>query len=226
MNHFCKTFLLIFWALLPATFLWGQQTRFSLSTDFSGLRSLKKQQQYWAVGQTVTAHFHITPRDGAYAWLTYYTNGIFRNQLNAPAKSPTTLPAEIAYTNKARMNFKHISLGWRRYLKGSSDTERGWNLYGYTGLGLMLGRIENLHSVNIDTSDYLVPVLAGKSNFKRLTLDLGLGYERQVGGDVFLYLEGRTLVPVTDYPSRYIFINKYAPLTAALNIGLRVFFGQ
>jgi hypothetical protein len=204
--------------------LFSQQLQFSLSTDFSVLRSFKKEQQFWSFGQTVTGHFHFTPKDGAYTWLTYYSNGSFSNQLSAPAKSPATIPAEIAYTNKAKMNFKHISFGWKHYFKNTSNAEEGWGIYGYSGLGLMLGRIENLHSVNIDTTDYAVPVRAGKANFKRLTVDLGLGYEVQLGGDVYLYLEGRSLVPLTDYPSNYIYINKYAPLTASANVGIRVLF--
>lgn len=88
----------------------------------------------------------------------------------------------------------------------------------------MMGRIVNSHSVVIDSSVYIVPVLSGKANFKRLTLDLGLGLEFPVGGDIYLYFEGRALVPTTDYPSQYLFINKNAPFTAAANAGLRILF--
>jgi hypothetical protein len=69
-----------------------------------------------------------------------------------------------------------------------------------------------------------VPVLSGKGNFKRLTLDLGLGLEFPVGGDIYLYFEGRALVPTTDYPSNFLFINNNAPFTGAVNAGLRILF--
>jgi hypothetical protein len=198
--------------------------QFSLSTNFSVLRSFKEDQKYWAVGQTVVGHFHFTPKNELYAWISYYNNGKFDNRVFATAKLPATTPQIVPYVNSSQLRFKHISLGWKHYLKGSSNAEEKWNFYGYAGLGLMLGAITNSHSVAIDSADYSVPVLAGKGNFKRLTLDLGLGYEYPLGGDVFVYVEGRTLIPTTDYPSNYLFINKYAPVTASANIGFRVLF--
>jgi hypothetical protein len=206
------------------TTAFSQTINFSLATDVSILRSFKKDQLYWSIGQTVHFHFHFTPRDGAYAWVSYYSNGKFSNNINATAKSAITVPQQLSYTNKAQLLFKHISLGWKRYLKGSFDAEKYWNLYGYAGFGLMLGHVVNTHSVNVDTSIYTVPVLPGKANFKRLTLDIGLGVEFPVGGDIFLYIEGRALVPTTDYPSQYLFINKHAPFTGAANGGLRILF--
>ena len=202
----------------------SQSINFSLATDVSILRSFKKDQRYWSIGQTVHFHFHLTPRDGAYAWVAYYSNGKFSNNINATAKSAITVPQQVSYRNKAELLFKHISLGWKRYLKGTFDAEKYWSLYGYAGFGLMLGHVVNTHSVNVDTSIYTVPVLPGKANFKRLTLDIGLGVEFPVGGDIYLYLEGRALVPTTDYPSQYLFINKHAPFTGAANGGLRILF--
>ena len=202
----------------------GQPARFSLATDASLLRSFKKDQRYWAIGQTILFHFHFTPKDGAYAWFSYYSNGKFSNTVNATAKSGTTVPQSVSYMNKAGLVSKHISLGWRRYLKGSFDAEKNWTLYGYAGFGLMLGRVVNAHSVSIDTSIYNVPVLNGKANFKRLTLDLGLGADFPVGADIYLYVEGRALVPTTDYPSQYLFVNKNAPFTATVNAGFRILF--
>lgn len=218
-----KNYILLF-LILTATSVFPQRPQFSLATDFSVLRSFKKQQQYWSIGQTVAGHFHFTSKDGIYAWLSYYTNGKFSNSLIATAKSGAISPQQIAYTNRAKMNFKHISLGWKHYLEGAFTTENKWNLYGLIGLGLMLGRIENTHSATIDSANYTVPVLAGKANFKRLTLDLGLGYEKPLGGDVYFYIEGRALIPTTDYPSSYIFVNKDAPFTASVNLGLRILF--
>jgi len=204
--------------------VFAQRPAFSIATDIGLQRSIKKEQQYWAVGHTVHLHFHITSKDGVYAWISYYSNGKFNNDLTATAKSPTTIPQQINYRNSAEMRFKQFSLGWKHYLKGSSDAEKGWSLYGYAGFGLLLGRVINTHSVSIDTADYFVPVRSGKANFKRLTLDLGLGWEVPLGGDVFFYTEGRVWVPTTDYPSKYIFINRNAPLVASLNFGIRIFF--
>ena len=206
------------------TTAFSQTARFSLATDASLLRSFKKDQRYWSIGQTVLFHFHFSPRDGAYAWVSYYSNGKFSNIVSATAKSSVTVPQQVSYQNKAELLFKHISLGWKRYLKGTFDAEKNWNLYGYAGFGLMLGTVSNAQSASIDTSLYTVPVLGGKADFKRLTLDLGLGLEFPLGADFYLYLEGRALVPTTDYPSQYLFINKHAPFTAAANAGLRILF--
>jgi hypothetical protein len=212
---------------LPAFFYinaFSQRPAFSITTDLGLQRSIKKEQQYWAVGQTVHVHFHFTPKNGAYAWISYYSDGKFKNDLIATAKQPATNPQQINYTNSAAMRFKHFSVGWKHYFKGESDIEGGWSLYGYSGFGLLLGRVINSHSVLIDTTLYNVPVRSGKANFKRLTLDLGLGWEIPLGGNVYFYNEGRAWIPTTDYPSKYIFINKNAPFVASLNFGIRILF--
>ena len=200
------------------------QTRFSIASDFGLQRSFKKGQQYWAGGHTIQAQFHFAPKDGAYIWISYYTNGKFSNNVTATAKSITTSPQQINYVNNAVMRFKQISIGWRKYLKGTFNAEEGWNIYAYAGFGLILGRIENTHSVSIDTVVYYVPVRIGKANFKRLTLDLGLGWEVPLGGDIFFYAEGRAWIPTTDYPSKYIFVNDNAPLVGMINAGIRILF--
>jgi hypothetical protein len=210
--------------VLSFTTALSQRPQFSLATDVSLLRSFKKEQRYWAVGQTVHFHFHLTPKDGIYAWIAYYSDGKFRNALTASAKSPATTPSQINYQNRAQLRFKHVSLGWKHYLKGTPSSEKHYNLYGYAGFGLMIGRIINTHSPVIDTAVYIVPVFSGKANFKRLTFDLGLGVEVPVGGDIYLYFEGRALVPTTDYPSKYLFVNKDAPFTGVANLGLRILF--
>lgn len=202
----------------------AQNMRFSVATDLGGQRSFKKGQQFWALGHTVHALFNLTPKDGIYVWFAYYTNGKFTNELTANAKSPLTTPQQINYTNRASMRFKHFSAGWRKYLKGNCEIEKGWNLYTTAGFGLLPGRIINAHSVSIDTSLYNVPVREGKANFKRLTADLGLGWEKPVGADFFLYAEGRVWIPASDYPSKYIFVNDNAPLAAMMNVGLRILF--
>lgn len=214
--------LLIF--LLTYSAASAQFPSFSLSTGLDVQRNFKKGQQFWAAGHTTIGNFHITPKDGVYVWFCYYSAGKFQNQVTATAKLPATLPQQINYEDSARMSFKHISIGWKKYLKGTPDAEKGWNLYAYAGLGLMLGWVKNTHSVIIDTAAYNLPVLSGKANFKRLTLDLGLGAEYPVGGDFFLYGEAKALIPTTDYPSNYIFINDNAPFAAMLAVGLRLLF--
>ena len=204
--------------IMPAL---AQQPRFSLATDLGLQRSIKKEQRYWAVGQTVHAHFHFTPTDGAYLWISYYSNGNFSNNLEATAKATTTNPQQVHYTNNAEMRFKHISIGWKHYFKSSFNMEDSWGWYGYAGFGLLPGRIINTHSVAIDSSLFHIPVLSGEANFKRLTLDLGLGWEVPVGGSVYFYNEGRVWLPTTDYPSDHIFMNRNAPLVAMFQAGLR-----
>ncbi len=194
-----------------------------MATELSLQRSFKKEQRYWAVGQTVHLHFHLNAKDGVYAWISYYSDGKFSNELTATAKSPFTTPQLVNYRNDAEMRFKHISLGWRRYLKGSFNSEK-WNLYGYAGFGLLLGRVFNTHSVPLDTSVYFVPVRSGKANFKRLTFDLGFGYEAHIGGDIYFYTEGRALIPTTDYPSKHLFVNNNAPFMGTVSAGVRILF--
>ena len=211
-----------FFALLFTTAF--SQSRFSIATDAGIQRNFKKGQRFWAIGHTTQAQFHITPKNGVYVLFAYYTRGIFKNSVTATAKSPLTNPQKINYTNSATMRLKQFSVGWRKYLKGTPDTEKGWNLYANAGFGLLLGTVENIHSVNIDTAFYTVPVRSGKAGFKRLTLDLGLGWETPLGGDLYFYTEGKVWIPTTDYPSKYIFVNSNAPLVAMLSAGIRIIF--
>lgn len=219
-----KRITIPFFLLLFSTGIFCQYPQLSVATDVGIQRNFKKEQQYWAIGQTIHAIFHLSPKDGIYTWFAYYSNGKFNNDVTATAKSPFGVPQQINYINSGKMRLKHFSTGYRKYLTGTADAEKKWNLYAYAGLGILLGRIENTHSVFIDTVGYNVPVRSGKANFKRLTLDLGLGWEMPIGGDFFFYTEGRVWVPTTDYPSKYIFVNDNAPFVGMLNIGLRIFF--
>jgi hypothetical protein len=209
--------------IFPAC-LYSQQTQLSVASDINLLRSFKDEQEYWAVGQTVTAHFHFTPKDGAYVWIAYTADGRFMRDHDATAKTPTTTPQVVTYSNRARISYRHISMGWKHYLLGAANKSERGSLYAYAGFGLMLGRVLNTHSVILDTTNYDVPVLSGKGNFKRLTGDLGIGYDRQLGGDIYGYIEGRALVPMSTYPTSYILNSKYAPLTGSVSIGIRVLF--
>jgi hypothetical protein len=200
------------------------QQMFSIASDVSIQRNFKKEQLYWALGHTTNAIFHLTPKDGIYLWFAYYSNGRFNNNLTAVARSPLTAPQQVSYLNSARMRLKQFSVGWRKYLRGSPDAETGYNIYGYAGFGLLLGRMDNSHSVSIDTVLYNVPVLSGKANFKRLTVDLGIGWEIPIGGDFYFFTEGKVWVPASNYPSKYIFVNNNAPYVAMLGTGIRIVF--
>jgi len=219
-----KTILLIIVSFLPQLIF--SQTRISVATDASVLRSFKEGQQFWAFGQDVVMNWNFTPRSGAYAWVAYYSKGNFENSLSAEAKSATTVPQEISFSNKAQVRFQHVSLGWKYYLVGRSDIENGWSLYTITGLGIMFGTASNVYSTTIDTSLYNTPKnpINGSGHFKRLTLDLGLGWEVPIGGDLFFYAEGKTWLPTTDYPSEYLLVNENAPVTGMLTAGFRILF--
>jgi hypothetical protein len=221
--YFKKIFLLLIVTLSIIT-AHAQWPRFSLATDVSAQRNFKKEQKFWAAGHTTIANFHISAKDGIYIWFGYYSDGKFTNKLTADAKLLSTTPQQIGYNNKARMRFKHFSVGWKHYLKGVPDAETKWNMYGFAGFGLMLGSVTNTHSLIIDTAAYNLPVVSGRGSFRRLTLDIGLGAEYPLGSDFYLYGEGKALIPTTDYPSKYIFVNSKAPFVAMLAVGLRLLF--
>jgi hypothetical protein len=219
-----RIFLFVIAMMLASTaFTQKRFPQFSLATDLGFQHSFKKEQRYSAGGHTVHGIFHTDSRNAVYAWLSYYSAGKFHNDLTATAKLPATSPQQIGYRNNASMRFKHLSLGWRRFINGNYDDESG-HLYGYAGLGILLGRVDNTHSVSIDTADYNVPVRAGKANFKRLTADLGFGYEGHMGANIYWYAEGRAWIPTTDFPSKYIFVNENAPLVGMFNLGIRILF--
>ena len=202
------------------------QTRVSIETAVSFQRSFKKDQRFWAFGQDVIINWHFTPRSGAYASVSYYSNGNFKNHLSATAKSSATSPQEIFFINKAKLRLEQISFGWKHYFIGTNDAETGWNVYSITGFGLIFGKATNNYSATIDTSLYNAPQrpVDGSGHFKRLTLDLGLGWEIPLGGDIYFYSEGKVWIPTTEYPSKYLFVNNNAPLTAMGSAGLRILF--
>ena len=222
-----KALLISILSILFCSEVFSQETQypqFSIATDLGLQRSFKKEQKYWALGQTINVLLHLAPKNSVYVWFAYYSNGKFTNNVNATAKLPLFTPQEIPYKNSSKMRLKHFSVGWRRYLKGDPLAEIGWNLYGYAGLGLLAGRVENVHSIIVDSTNYNLPVYSGTGNFKRLTLDLGLGWEFPLSGGFSVYAEGRVWVPTTDYPSKYIFVNNTAPLVGMANVGLRILF--
>lgn len=196
----------------------------SFCTDLTVQHNFKQEQRYTSIGQTIQVNIMLTPREGIYSWFSYYANGNFHNDVVASAKSATTVPAQIAYRNSSKMRLKQFSIGYKKYLLGSSENEKSLNLYGYIGLGLELGRVINSHSVIIDSSLYTIPVLSGQANFKRLTLDPGIGVDHHIGGDLYVYTEVRAWIPTSDYPSRYIYKNEQAPWVGMACLGIRILF--
>ncbi len=220
-----KTLFISFGCILFSAAAFSQ---FSIATDIAYLRNFKKGQRYSSVGHTIYSHFHASPKDGLYGWISYFTPGKFSNSLQADAKSATTLPQLINFKNAAELRIKQYSVGWKHYLAGNAFEERKMNVYSLVGFGLMAGRINNAYNATIDTSLYNLPAnpVNGAGKFKRLTFDIGLGWELPIGANIYLYNEARCLFPATSYPSKYLFVNKNAPLTLTVNAGLRVLFGN
>jgi hypothetical protein len=122
------------------------------------------------------------------------------------------------------MRYRQISLGLKHYFVGAYNSENIWNVYGYAGFGLLLGKVSNSFDKIIDTAFYTIPQPAeGSSAFKRLTIDVGLGTEFPLGNTVFVYSEVRTWLPSSHYPSEYLYKDNYhIPSILAINLGLRV----
>lgn len=206
------------------SFSLNAQLRFSVAPDLSVMRNFSPNQKFWALGQTVQGNFHFTKRESAYAWLTFFTSGNFKNNFDATEKSAGTTPASVRFKASSRWRNNQVSLGWKHYIRGSFDAETDWNLYTTAGFGLMFSKVENVFEPGIDTGLYSTPILPGISEFKRLTIDLGLGIEFPIGGDFFLYGDARTWIPTTRYPSLYLYNNRNVPLPFILAFGLRILF--
>ncbi len=166
----------------------------------------------------------MSPKESVYTWISYYTNGKFKNNFLANAKDAATTPQQQYYTSYTNLRYRHLSIGWKHYFVGSFNSENIWNVYGYAGFGLLLGKAFNSYSQRIDTSLYAISSpLEGNKAFKRLTLDAGIGAEMPLGTDVFIYTELRSWTPTSHYPSPYLYKNNYhLPAAAAVNLGLRI----
>jgi len=211
--------------LLLAKSAQGQYNGFSVSTDLSLLRSFQKNQQFNAIGNCIRFTSHITPQDGFYAWLSFYGSKDVYAVAEATAKDPSTQPQTLSFTNRSSIRIRNISLGWTHYfVRTMKEENQIFGLYGQAGFGLLFGRVKNLFVDAVDTAFYSTTLRPGSSGFKRLTLDLGLGAEKNIGGEVFLFLETRCYVPASSYENPYLFVNKNAPLTGTLHLGLRVLF--
>ena len=201
------------------------QNAVSIATDLSVLRSLSEGQRFTAIGQTVQAQYHFTPKEAGYAWVSYYSPGKYKNTLTATAKDPLTTPAAMNYMASSELRFRQISLGWKHYFKGAYDSEDPFNIYGTAGFGLLFSKVQNTHSQAIDTAVYIKPMqsVAGSDDFRRLTFDLALGTELKLGAGIYFYTELRTWLPASSNPAPHLF-DKYTPQVAMLNGGIRILF--
>lgn len=202
------------------------QIRFSVATDISLLRNFSPQQKFWGFGQTVQGNFHFSKKETAYAWITYYSQGKFTNNFKAAERTLGTVPDAMQYSVTGKWRYRQVSLGWKHYFKGSYDEEKTWNIYGIAGFGILFTRAENNLSSTIDTTVYMLkpkPIL-GTDDFKRLTIDLGIGTEYPVGGNVFLYGDVRTWIPSSFYPSPLFHNKRNVPFPIIINAGIRILF--
>lgn len=197
----------------------------SLATDVSVLRSFTKGSKFWAFGQTVQAHYHFAEKTTAYAWVSYYTAGHFKNNLSAFAKDSSASPQQLDVTAKSSLRFRQISLGFRHYLKGAYNSETAWNLYGLAGFGLLLMKAANTYNIPVNTAQYTAPqqALAGTKNIVRLTADVGLGVEAVLGAGVYFYVDARTWIQASRFRSPYLF-NNAVPRAVVLSGGIRILF--
>ena len=200
------------------------QLRSSFASDVSLMRNFSPQQKFWALGGTIQSNLHFNTKQSAYAWISFYTPGSFKNNFTATAKSSATSPSILPFKASAKWRSNEISLGWKHFFRGSFVAEIGWNAYGIAGFGLLFANIENNFSPSVDTSLYLTPTHLGTSKFYRLTFDLGAGMEYPVGAGFFLYSDVRTWLPASDYPSPYLHSNKNVPLPFMISAGMRMLF--
>jgi len=202
------------------------QPEFSIGTGVAGLRNFSPKQKFWAFGHTVQANVHFSPKETVYAWLDYYTEGKYKNNFTATTKPPFSQPFQIPFTATGRLTYRHISLGWKHYFRGSYSEERNFSVYGKAGFGFLFAKVRNQIAPAIDTSRYFVPVQpTASSKFRRLTFDLAIGAEQPLGGSFFVFVDARTWLPASSTPSPYLHEQKNVPLPVMASAGLRILFG-
>lgn len=202
------------------------QVKFSIATDFSVLHNFDGKQKFTSAGQTLIPQWHMDKKTTLYAWFSYHANGKYKSTLIATAKSTSTQPQTISFTNNSEMRLRQFSLGIKKYFVGSFERLEKFNLYGAGGFGLIIGTASNNFSPSIDTSLYTIQnnVVFGSGDFKRLTLDLVGGFEFPVSYEIFVYTEIRMYVPTTQYPNSYLLKNSNAPFLGGINMGFRILF--
>lgn len=202
----------------------SSQEAVSFGTDIGLLRNFGKDQKFWTVGQSIVGTFHFTPRHSAYTWFKYYIPGKFSNDFTATARDAATSPQQVNYTVKANWAFREFSIGYKGYLAGSYDNEIGFNVYALAGLGLMFAKAENISDLDTVLYAPLQKPLLGANKFTRLTLDLGIGGEIPIGGNIYIYSDLRTWVNTSSYPSDVFHNDEEPTLPIMLHLGIRLLF--
>ena len=202
------------------------QVEFSLATGVSGLRNFSPKQKFWAFGQTVQANAHFSPKQTAYAWLDYYSEGTFKNNFIAVAKSPLSSPAQLPFRATGRLTYRHFSLGLKHYFRGGYAAEKNINIYGLAGFGFLFARVRNQFAPQIDTALYAVPTMpTAQSTLRKLTFDAGVGAEMPLGGSFYVWADARTWLPASSKTSPFLHEQKNVPLPVMVSAGLRILFG-
>jgi hypothetical protein len=214
--------LILFFTILCCSL--QAQVKFSLATDLSLLRNFDGQQKFTVIGQSVIPQWHLDKKNSVYAWFTYHSNGKYKSNLTAYAKSLSTTPQSFTFTNNSEMKLRQFSFGLKRYFIGTYDKLSDFNLYGAAGFGLILGNASNSFSTIVDTALYTVQnnVVNGAGDFKRLTFDVVGGFEFPVAFEIYVYSEIRILIPTTSYPNNYLLKNSNAPFLGSFNLGIRI----
>ena len=202
------------------------QMDFGLATGLTGLRNFSPQQKFWAIGQTIQTNFHFAPRQALYASLDYYTDGKYQNNFTASAKSSATQPEQIAYAASGELIYRQISLGVRHYFKGTYNAEKSYNIYGLAGFGFLFSKVRNTNSPFIDTTLYHLKVITGEVSLKKLTFDISFCLEVPIGGNFFVFADGRGWLPASSGTSPYLHNQKNVPLSVILSLGLRMSIGS
>jgi len=202
------------------------QVKFSAASDISLLHNFDGKQKFTVAGQTLIPQWHLDQKNTLYAWFTYHSNGKYKSNLLATAKSSSTQPQTISFSNQSEMRLRQFSLGIKKYMFGSYDKLENFSLYVAGGFGLIIGSASNTFSSFIDTALYTIQnnVTNGAGDFKRLTLDITGGVDFPVGYEIFIYTEIRMHIPTTNYPNSYLLKNSNAPFLGGINLGIRVLF--
>ena len=227
LNFSVRTFRNIFFLLFLFCNLCMQgQVKFSLATDLSLLNNFDGRQKFTVVGQSLIPQWHLDKKNSIYTWFSYHANGKYKSTLVANAKSPSTQPQAISFTNQSEMRLRQFSFGLKRYFLGSFEKLENFSLYGAAGFGLIIGSASNNFSTFIDTALYTVQnnVVNGTGDFKRLTFDIIGGIDFPVSYEIFVYTEIRMHIPTTNYPNNYLLKNSNAPFLGGINLGIRVLF--
>jgi hypothetical protein len=211
---------------LAFCFLAITQENFSAATGVSLLHNFSPQQSFNAIGHTIRVNAHFTPTQSAYAWIEYYTEGKFTNNFTATAKSPLAMPRQQRLAATGRIGYRHFSLGWKHYFNGGYSNDNRVNVYGLAGFGFLFATISNAFSTDVDTTQYSLATASGSGSLHRLTFDIGIGGERSLSGNLFLFADVRSWLPASSHPSPYLHNQRNVPLPVMLSAGVRVLLGS